>query len=118
MKAEVALLKKTQSNSSVINTMSVVNPVSISNSRIHPGRIGAVANGISRSGRNEREIIWANNASETETKGYTWVNFRLGWRDPLEKVYGSSEDCGSAGNLKAAMWTCCKGLWNSPPCSN
>lgn len=70
----------------------------------HSGRIGAVPNGISRT--DGGAIIWSSDANAEH--GYTWENFRQGWREPLETVFTGRTDC---------KWTCCGGRYDSPPCA-
>ena len=73
----------------------------------HYGRIGATPAGISRSNRGE-QILWASAVrSGNGAVGYTFENFREGWRSELATVYGSATDC---------LWTCCGARWDAPPC--
>lgn len=70
-------------------------------SMMHPGRIGATPNGISRS--DGQPIMWS--SSTDSTRGYTWDNFRHGWNNPLDRVFAG------------CMWSCCGHGWDSAGCS-
>jgi hypothetical protein len=73
----------------------------------HPGRIGAAPNGISRVDPDE-DIMWSSEVGK-ECEGYTWDTFKQGWCSSISTVYRptSEDDC---------RWTCCNGMYDSPPC--
>jgi hypothetical protein len=77
--------------------------------KMHPGRIGAAPNGIGRT--DGQSIVWSStvHADATRQTGYTWDTFRLGWRDPLDKIFRT------LGN-DSCKWTCCGGQWDAVGC--
>ena len=75
---------------------------------MHPGRIGAAPNGISRTDKGG--IIWANQVKKNNSVGYTWNNFRLGWSSELDAVYRPVSD-------NYCKWTCCDKKFDAVPCT-
>jgi len=69
----------------------------------HTGRIGAIANGISRT--DGQSILWASDT--TDDFGYTYENYRDNWASSLSSVFEHS---------KGSKWTCCGGAYDSAPC--
>lgn len=78
--------------------------------RTHRGRIGAAPNGIGRT--DGANIIWSSQVYDDAacTTGYTWLTFRGGWRDALDKVYQPDA-------RNSCLWTCCGAKWDAPGCT-
>ena len=96
----------------------------------HTGRIGAIANGISRTDGDD--ILWASDT--TKDSGYTFENYRDNWKSDLSHVFEVTilRSLPVFGALmpffvhqfqtlqfaKGSKWTCCGGAYNSAPCAS